>query len=43
MKKGKEKEEGRRKGKGMDFCMDMYGIHIWVRNFSNQILCLYVG
>ena len=22
----------------MDFCMDMYEIHVWVRNFSNQIL-----
>ena len=21
----------------------MYGIHVWVRNFSNQIFCLYVG
>ena len=33
-----------------NFCMEylvgivynMYGIHVWVRNFSNQIFCLYV-
>ena len=34
-----------------NFCMEylvgivsnLYGIHVWVMNFFNQILCLYVG
>ena len=47
-------KEGENKSKGMEcleLCMEylvgiiknMYDIHVWVRNFSNQIICLYVG